>query len=749
MNSPDRSLLAIFSGEQAEHVSKIRELLDATADASPSTDDAPAVDDLLRRMHTLKGAARAVGLEQTELLTHHAEDVLTHVRQGATGFTGPVRRALAQAVDAIEDILAAAVANRTPPDVTAALRALEQATGREAKDGQAPAGGPGAKPVIKPDVKPDASPNPGPAAAPELVRVNTASLDALIRDSAELLVSASGEAVETRAGAHAGRLDEVAKEWKRLREACAAGARKLERDPELQQLAECFSFIDDQLTVLSREAHEAAASSRNGKRALHERAARVYQSACRVRMTVADVLLGGFGPMVRDLAQHEGKQISFHAEGLETNADLLVLQGLKDPVMHLLRNAVSHGVETPAERMRAGKAPEGTVWLRVRSRGDRLMLSIEDDGRGLNYESIAREARRRGLFQEGDSNPNPEEIAKLVFQPGFSTSGAITDVSGRGMGLSVVQRAMGRLHGDAGIYPGPEGGTHIFLSVPISISTQHVVLLAAAGQTFGVSASFVERLCRVLPSGITNVNGRESILTDGGPVALLRLEDLPGANRQPDHQTGASEDAAGIACAILTLNGRRAAIAADRLIDEREAIIKDSGLPPRAARLTAGAVPLEDGSVAVMLNVNGLFEHAGRTAHAPPGADARAKPKPRKARILVVDDSLTTRSLEKSILEAHGYQVQLAVDGLEALERLRAETPDLVISDVMMPRLSGFQLLEKMKSDEAARNIPVILVTSLESREEQQMGLSLGADAYIVKRKFDQRELLDVVRQIL
>ncbi len=716
MNPVDRSLLAIFAGEQAEHVASLRNLL-GSGDA-----ELVAVE-LMRRMHTLKGAARAVGLEKTEKLTHQAEEVLSRVRQGTLEWGEPVQRALSDTLDAIEDVLAATIADREPPETAGIEERLARMAGLpDSVEG-------------RPREAPPLEASPPAAALTDLVRVNLNSLDDLIRDSSQLMVDATVEADHARGEAHSERVDEVAKEWQRLRRAAGSAGRELSSHPQFHAIAECLAFADSRLAAIGREAHAIAMSSRNIARGLRERAERVYQSACRLRTTPAEAVLGGFGPMVRDLAQQEGKQIAFHAEGLETHADRLVLQGLRDPVIHVLRNAVSHGIETPEERTRAGKNIQGTIRLRLLSRGDRLALWIEDDGRGLDYEAIAREARIRGLADE--------EITGVIFQPGFSTSKTVTDVSGRGMGLSIVQRSVDRLRGEVAVRPGREGGTLVALSVPLSISTQHVLLVETAGQIFGISAAFVESIISTQPSAIRIVNGRESVVSEAGPVGLARLSALLGLNPTP------REDSTAIPCVILRLGERRAAIAVDHLVDEREAIIKDTNLPDSASGLTAGGIPMEDGSVAVMLNVNGLFERFGRNREAPAIAPPPAKRQPPKNRILVVDDSLTTRSLEKSILEAHGYEVQLAVDGLEALERLRVDVPDLVISDVMMPRMNGFQLLEKIKGDEATKDLPVILVTSLESREEQQTGLTLGADAYIVKRKFDQRELLNVIRQIL
>jgi two-component system chemotaxis sensor kinase CheA len=277
--------------------------------------------------------------------------------------------------------------------------------------------------------------------------------------------------------------------------------------------------------------------------------------------------------------------------------------------------------------------------------------------------------------------------------------------------------------------------------------------MEASGHTFGLPSAFIDRLCRVRRPDLRSIEGRECVIVDSDPVPLAKLSELLELPAQAvaEHAIAdeAGRDKQVLQVVVIVSGEERAAIIVDRLIDEREAVIKESGLPASMAGLTAGAIPLDDGGVAVMLNATELFVRFrdGETTPAP--SFLPEEPRQNVQRILVVDDSITTRSLEKSILEAYGYGVEVAVDGLQALEAIRHNPPDLVISDVMMPRLNGFQLLEQMKNTPEMKEIPVILVTSLESREEQEKGLSLGADAYIVKRKFDQRELLTIVRQIL
>ncbi len=599
-------------------------------------------------------------------------------------------------------------------------------------------------------------PAEAPIASPplsDLVRVNAAHLDDLIRSSSELVIAANQAALQKSAvQEYAEHVDETNDEWLRLRRGCAGYVRRKSHDPDFRHVAECLSFIDRQLPGLRRGAHGAATAQRTKTLGLQRRADELHQNAFRVRMTPAETVFAAFGPVVRDAAHQEGKEVEFRAEGLESQADRGVLQALKDPVMHLLRNAVSHGIESGSERVAAGKSPIGAIRLRIHARGDRLTVAVEDDGRGISSKAVEEEAIRKGLRPAAGAVSDPSELARLILTPGFSTVRVITKLSGRGMGLSVVQQAVNRLRGEIRIRPGVDAGTSVSISVPLSISTQHILLIEAEGHTFGLPSAFVDRLWRVRRPDLRSVDGRECVVVDSDPVPLAKLSELLQlpARSATDHDAHEAHGEDGVLqIAVIVSGEERAGLIVDRLIDEREAVIKESGLPASIAGLSAGAVPLDDGGVAVMLNVTELFVRFREGEKTPARSFLPEKPREKVHRILVVDDSITTRSLEKSILEAYGYGVEVAVDGLQALEVLRRNPPDLVITDVMMPRLDGFQLLEQMKNTPGMKEIPVILVTSLESRDEQERGLSLGADAYIVKRKFDQRELLTTIRQIL
>jgi two-component system chemotaxis sensor kinase CheA len=345
-----------------------------------------------------------------------------------------------------------------------------------------------------------------------------------------------------------------------------------------------------------------------------------------------------------------------------------------------------------------------------------------------------------------------------LFRPGFSTSRTVTTLAGRGMGLSVVYEAVRRLQGDVELQPAEGAGTHVRISVPLSIATHRLLLVNCGGQPFAIPLHAIERLHRLRPGSIEILEGKPVVILDRRPVPLFSLRQLIGKSGKdgkeandgvsaiPRHSAARADM---LQVMMLKAVGRRAAVTVDGFLRETDAVVLDPGPAAAHNRKISGGILLEDGSVAFVLNVMELLDApAHPEVESPDQTQGRERPAA-SVSILVVDDSLTTRTLEKSILEAHGYRVRVAVDGLDALEKLRTEKADIVISDVQMPRLDGFGLLEALKKDADFDRIPVIMVTSLDRPEDQARGLSLGAGAYIVKRKFDQAELLAAIRQIL
>lgn len=727
----DRELLAIFAGEQSEHILRMRALAGSLPGAKGEARETLS-QEALRRAHTLKGAARAVGLEGTEQLAHHLENLLSGAAGAAAKSPQEVTGAIHRVLDAMEDILAAALEGRAEPDVSNLL-------------GQSPAPAADASPAQPAAPSADLPPTTSPTApAAEFLRVSGATVDELIAASSQLVAMLSSQSSSLQASAMT-RAGSALDEFEALQRACLPFLRAHEDNIDAAPLRECLNFATREFRALAAETRASFRQQEQRAWALRRQVANVHENAIKVRMIPVESVFGAFGAMVRQLAHEDGKQVIFTAEGFDVQADRIVLQSLKDPVMHLLRNAVSHGIESPQERIAAGKAPEGAVRLKFETDGNRLLVSVEDDGKGLDNQAVREHAIAAGLL-----NPNAvdagQRLDELLFHPGFSTSEAVTSISGRGLGLSIVKETADRLHGKVEVRALRPSGLGITIAVGLSISTQQVLVVSAAGRKFMIPTRYITNVARARMSELRQAGGREVLPLAGINLPVARLSDLLGlANGSPAEE---AEPDPWIYLAALSLENQTVGLIVDRVLDEQDSVIKDLKIPERAMGVSAGGVVLEDGAVALLLSPGALlgnFQTGART----PVRQAESLAETPARRILIVDDSLTTRSLEKSILEAHGFDVTVAVDGVDALDKLARASFDLVITDVTMPRMDGMQLLEEMKKRKNTASIPVIMLTSMESREDQQRGLALGADAYLIKRKFDQQELLHTVRQIL
>ena len=758
-------LRAAFQEEHKEHLGEMRSLLTgAGADGLA----AGQIDEVFRRAHSLKGAARIAEIGPAEVVAHRLESLFAKVREGALRVTPEIVRAVHHGLDAIEDAAAAAAAERTPPDparvldvIEAALggsntaeggRRMAEAEGHEAVNGAgtpAPSFRPRPSPPLTPRIEnspdPDSALRLPPSALPETLRVGADHLDRLLRSAGELQSEALQFGSVGRELADLGRqLDILEKEWDGIRGAAAAELRRLAEAPEYARVYRHLAAVERQVRAVAKVARGVRRRYQGGAWSLQQLGGRLHQDVRRVRMVSADSVFQGFHKMVRDLARDEGKEVEFRAAGLDTPVDRAVLQVLKDPLMHALTNAVTHGVERPDERTARGKPEAALVTLRLETAGNRLRVSVEDDGRGIDPAEVAAAAVRKGLLTEAETAAlSASERTRLVLRPAFSTAQTVTAASGRGMGLSVVQEAVARLQGEVEVLPAADGpGTRVVLSVPLSVATQRLLFVTCRGQTYGVPLHAIERLVRVRPEELESVEGKPMLMLAGRPVPIIGLAGL---------LDGAADDPAArdvIPVAVLRAGGRRTGVVVDAFLAERSELIKPLDGPAARVGTLAGGVLLGDGSVALVLNPAELLTTAPTRAVGPVTRVAAVIEK-KPPVVLVVDDSLTTRTLEKSILEVNGFTVRIAVDGVEGLAKLRAEAIDLVITDVEMPRMTGFQMLEEMKRDPRLARTPVIVVTSLAKREDQERGLALGADAYIVKRKFDHQDLLDTVRQLI
>ncbi len=752
-------LLAAFQVEYREHLEAIRKLVDDLVRRTEGSGIAQ-LDETFRRAHSLKGAARAVDLQPVEQLAHRLETLFARVRGGQTRLDKELSVVIAHVLDVVEDWVTAFVGGQTPPDTAETVALLESWLEGERPPPPmvAPVSAPAPVPVAIeipaellaaiPAPEPPCLPEPpkSPVQAEETVRVRAEHLDRLLRSSNELMTETMNQRNVTDGLLDIDRrLSEMDKQWRRLRKLAATALRDLGDGDRAAAVERHGEALDQQLRAVSRQARLSRRLQQRTGWTLRQLATDLQQEVRDARMVPAESVFAGFRKMVRDIARESGKQVEVQVGGLEVEADRMVLQGLKDPVMHLLRNALAHGVEAPAERLAAGKPASALVALGFAVSDGRLVMSVEDDGRGLNYDGIRAKAVELGLFTpEEAAELSRQTLVDLIFDPGFSTNRAVDDLSGRGMGLSVVREAATMMNGTVEVLPRDPFGTRFRLSVPLSVSTQRLFLVGCHGHTYAVPTEGIDRLHRVPAEAVRTVEGKSVVYLGDQQVPLLSLAHLLALG-----ETAVKVSRNVVPLLVLKNGDRRVGVAVDEFLSIREALVKDIGVPAAMGTMVAGGMLLEDGGVALVLNPFEIVETFRKSGSIRVLTTVEKPAERRVPVILVVDDSLTTRTLEKSILEAHGYVVRLAVDGIEALSKLRAEHVDLVISDIQMPRLDGFGLLQAIKNDQALKAVPVILVTSLEAREDRERGLALGADAYVVKRKFDQKELLETIGQIL
>lgn len=508
--------------------------------------------------------------------------------------------------------------------------------------------------------------------------------------------------------------------------------------------------------VLARQAGAAARSQSERSWTASRLSGQLREEVARVAMISADTVFGGLGPMLSDMAREQGIAAELKVVGLSTEADRALLQSLRDPVIQLLRNALAHGGENAAERKRLGKPDALQVSIALSARAGRLILVVADDGRGPDWKRIEDTARARGLAsvdETADAGMSEDALASFVFEPGFSTAAQVEAIAGRGMGLSVVAEAVRRAGGAVHMRGRRPYGTEFVLSTPLTAARQSILLLEEGAARFGVPTYAVERVVETRVSALNLIGERQtlSLSIEGNQilVPLVALNCITGVRAASEVGTSGDDK---VAVAILRQGETRLGLMADAAHEVREATLVNFEAG-RLPDINLAATQLDDGASAAVLDPEVIFQRFLRH-DLDMAADRTLTRAPDRARtrvILVVDDFVTTRTLEKSILEAQGYRVVLAVDGLDALDVLKRDAGeiDLIVADVEMPRLDGFGLLETLKRDVALARLPVIMMTSRADQSDVARGLELGADAYLVKQSFDQRELLTTIRQLL
>jgi two-component system chemotaxis sensor kinase CheA len=689
--------------------------------------DGERLRSLFRVAHTVKGAARAAAVPLVEEACHALEARLAEVRDGARALDAGAFRALFSAADALREA-GSRLAAGEPLEGSAVerLAALLRDHG-----------------LAMPEDAPAAAAAPEPAAPAERgdgrVRVEEEKLDALLASAVQLV--ASRGRISARVAEAAALRDACARAESRHRRATRAVRAALERAGVPASAADGLAAADEELRNAAREAARLAAEAAAEARELGQVTDELTDRVRRLRLRPFADACEALPRVARDVAAASGKEVKLVVRGGDVQADRGVIEGLREALLHLVRNAVDHGIEAPGEREARGKPRAGTLVVSAALHRERMTVTVEDDGRGIDTGAVRAALQRRGMPVPTDER----ELARALFASGLSTRTEATRISGRGVGLDAVRAAAERVRGTLDVTWTTGAGATFVLETPLVLATLRALLVRVGDHLLALPTSAVDALVRIRPESVHRADGRDVAVLDDVPVQVASLARILGPPLREARPAGAP-----LVAALLRAGGRRLAAVVDEPVAELEIAVRPLERPEGPLPHLVGAAILGTGEVALVLSPGSLVEAAGALAGGEPlaGTGADAAP-PARHRVLVVDDSITTRTLEQSTLEAAGYEVVVAVDGVDAWTRLQGGGIEVVVTDVEMPRMGGIELCETIRASQRFAALPVVLVTSLDSAEHRARGLEAGADAYVGKSSFDQQGLLEIIRQLV
>jgi two-component system chemotaxis sensor kinase CheA len=767
MTDANNELLSIFWEEVSDHLSVLNESL-LRVEMAQGEEKRSLLKEMNRVAHSTKGAARAVGLGLIETIAHYLEEVFHLALDFNMAITPAIADTLYDSFDLIQNVMSN-VENDNEV-VTRVLMALEGIVTAHVPDEAVVWSPPEvpeltlttaemqAVPVADDRVLPplDAASNTQTMLVrtlDETIRVSIDKLDQLMAQVSELnVLKMRGELRFKRTVELQQMLIRWQREWRSVRTGYIRLIRRVQDSskssappPELTTILRFLEVNQRYLQNANRDMLHLYQALAQDQLTLLTLTDDLQDRVADLRMMPFETVAGGMQRLVRDLARDLKKQVVLDIIGAHVEIDKAVLDALREPLMHLIRNSVDHGIETPLERSNLGKPSFGLIELTVEQRGSEILIRVKDDGRGLNPEVLRQKAVQRGLLNSAEAEAlDDDSVRMLIFQAGFSTQDKVSAISGRGLGMDIVRERVESLRGRISVASTPGHGMTTTINVPVSLTRIRCVLLRVGDEEYAVPSVMIARMERIDRSQIYTAKGQAMAKIGDRPVPLFVLGDVLAVPTMDAERPQAD-------VVVLQALERMVAFEVDDLYSELELVLKPLGRELINTPFVAGAALLGSGAVVIVLDANDLVRVA--SGDAMPRRNRlpalTREPSMRRLRVLVVDDSITTRTLEKNILETAGFEVVVAIDGLEAWTNLLEINPDIIISDVEMPQMTGLELARRVKSDARTRDIPLILLTSLGKPEQREAGLAAGADAYLVKSQFDQAELLATIQSVL
>ncbi|OCR23271.1 chemotaxis protein CheA [Pseudomonas syringae] len=776
----DASLFELFTLE-AEAQTQVLSAGLLALERNPT--QAEYLESCMRAAHSLKGAARIVGVEFGVSVSHVMEDCLVSAQEGRLHLQPEHIDALLQGTDLLMRIATPGASNIEQADIDAYVARmntlLKQGAGMLRGATLLPAAiepaadsallasamlladlalsGVAIQSSADSAVQPapeaaKAEPQPSTTASPRRNRRASEGGERVLRVTAErlngLLDMSSKSLVETQRLkpflTNMQRLKRLQGNSQRALDDLEAGFGETGMAPEAQKaLHEARRLLAEAQQMLI---HQTAELDEFGWLAA-QRSQQLYDMALACRMRPFADVLSGQARMVRDLGRELGKQVRLEIEGEKTQVDRDVLEKLEAPLTHLLRNAVDHGIELPEERIAAGKPAEGLVRLKASHQAGQLLVELSDDGNGVDLEKLRSNIVKRQLSPaETAAQLSEEELLSFLFLPGFSMRDTVTEISGRGVGLDAVQDMVRQLRGGVGLEQVAGQGSRFLLEMPLTLSVVRSLVVEVGGEAYAFPLAHIERMSDVASDDIIQLEGRQHFWHEGRHVGLV------AASQLLQRPSGKNTDGV---LKVVVIRERDAVygVAVERFIGERTLVVLP--LDPRLGKvqdISAGAL-LDDGSAVLIIDVEDMLRSVEKLLNT--GRLERIDRRNRQVdavtrkRVLVVDDSLTVRELERKLLVNRGYEVAVAVDGMDGWNALRAEDFDLLITDIDMPRMDGIELVTLLRRDSRLQSLPVMVVSYKDREEDRRRGLDAGADYYLAKASFHDDALLDAVAELI
>ncbi|MFO0824319.1 MAG: response regulator [Gemmataceae bacterium] len=765
-------ILEVFTAEAEEHVAVLVRTL-------PLFQQQPAnkeyLQEIRRAAHTLKGAAASVGFHQIAKLSHKAEDLLDLLYDADRAATPAEIELLFATADALEDLAAGTANEAAVEDLTPRLTAATEAARASVHTETSPTREEESTPresVAEPEMPGVAADAASVRAAGEALRVPIGRIDEVVKLVGELVISRS--VFEQ----HLGKLSRLFAELQLSAERLRRATGKLETQYETRALEsnrlanrlrphDAHGFDDlefDRYTdfhLLSRELSETSTDILTVSQELSgltgefdgylvrqsRLTGEMQDKLMRVRMVPLAHLSSRLHRTVRRTAAELGKQVRLVLEGENTDLDKTVLEEMSEPLLHLLRNAIAHGIEDAETRAHAGKPASGTLRVQASHEGTQIVLRVSDDGRGLNFDAIRAVAVSRGfLSTDSAALATSDELTDLLFQPGFSTAGQVTTISGRGVGLDVVKVMVERLKGTVAVASIPGQGTTFTVRLPLTLAVIRALMVQAAGQTFALPLGSITQILRLDPEQCGKLGNQDVVRIGDSTVPQFTLSKRLGLR-------GALDPPPRSPAVVLSVADRRYVVVIDQILGGREVVVKSLGTHVRRAPGIAGATLMGDGSVVLILDPTELCSPTrvravhSNTAEVTAGHAQRVAVA-KQLTVLIVDDSPSVRRIVAGQLRDAGFNPLTARDGLDALEVLHhaEHSPDVVMLDVEMPRMDGYELLSTIRASAEYAHLPVVMLTSRAGDKHRSKAMQLGATGYLVK-PYQPTELVRVLRE--